>query len=130
MNEDGHAPQPGGEDDWVDDGPVVRPYAVARGRVRPSSSEFDLLARVVATGAAVPYGADLGPHHRRLLAVLRRTRPMAEIASEIDLPVGVVRVLLSDLLDHGLILVRPPVSAELPATESILQEVISGLRAL
>jgi hypothetical protein len=120
---------PDSEGDWIDDGPVVRPYALTRGRVRPSSAEFDLLARVVATGAPVPYGADLGPHHRRLLTVLRRAKPLAEVASETDLPIGVVRVLLSDLLDHGLIQVRRP-AAELPAGENILMEVINGLRAL
>jgi hypothetical protein len=113
----------------MDDGPVVRPYALTGGRVR-GSGEFDLLARVIATGAPAPYGADLGPHHRRLLTLMRRTRPLAEIASDADLPLGVVRVLLGDLLEYGLILVRPPAAAALPATASILSEVISGLRAL
>lgn len=121
------------EPEWVDEeaGPVVRPYAVARGRTRSSSSALDLLATVVSTGLAVPAQAELSGRHRRLLAFLEgRTRPVAEVASELDQPVGVVRVLLGDLLDHGLIRVRPPMDKANSPTESLLREVINGLRAL
>ncbi|HEY9524150.1 MAG TPA: DUF742 domain-containing protein [Thermopolyspora sp.] len=117
-------------EEWVDEGPVVRPYALTRGRVRPTSGKLDLMSRVVVTGTPVPYDAELGPYHRRLLAAVTRSRPLVEVAAETELPIGVVRVLLSDLLDHGLIRVRPPITAEVPANESILREVINGLRAL
>ncbi|MFI6601678.1 DUF742 domain-containing protein [Nonomuraea sp. NPDC050536] len=121
------------EPEWVDEeaGPVVRPYAVARGRTRSSSTALDLLATVVSTGSPVPAQAELSGQHRRLLGVLDgRTRPVAEVASELDQPVGVVRVLLGDLLDHGLIRVRPPMDKTNSPTESLLREVINGLRAL
>ncbi|MFD1934797.1 MULTISPECIES: DUF742 domain-containing protein [Nonomuraea] len=124
----------GAEMEWVDEeaGPVVRPYAMTRGRTRPSSSSFDLLSVITSTGVPVPSEAHLGSQHRRLLeyVVLGRTGPVVEVASETGLPVGVVRVLLGDLLDHGLILVRPPVPAAASPTESLLREVINGLRAL
>ncbi|MFE3449718.1 DUF742 domain-containing protein [Nonomuraea sp. NPDC059194] len=124
----------GGEMEWVDEeaGPVVRPYAMTRGRTRPSSSSVDLLSVVASTGAPVPSQADLGSQHRRLLEYVSmgRTGPVVEVASETGLPVGVVRVLLADLLDHGLILVRPPVPTAASPTESLLREVINGLRAL
>ncbi|GAA2657248.1 MULTISPECIES: DUF742 domain-containing protein [Nonomuraea] len=120
--------------EWVDEeaGPVVRPYAMTRGRTRPSSTALDLLAVITSTGVPVPSQADLGSQHRRLLdhVTQGRTGPLVEVASETGLPVGVVRVLLGDLLDHGLILVRPPVTAAASPTESLLREVISGLRAL
>ncbi|MFI7130224.1 DUF742 domain-containing protein [Nonomuraea sp. NPDC050153] len=122
------------EPEWVDEeaGPVVRPYAVARGRTRPtSSSALDLLATVAATGLPVPAKAELSAQHRRLLgAVAGQTRPVAEVASDLGLPVGVVRVLLGDLLDHGLVTVRPPQDKAATPTESLLREVINGLRAL
>ncbi len=55
---------------------------------------------------------------------------MAELAAELDLPVGVVRVLVGDLVEEEFVHVNRPVPpAELP-DESILREVISGLRAL
>ncbi|MEU4408176.1 DUF742 domain-containing protein [Streptosporangium sp. NPDC023963] len=118
--------------EWVDEeaGPVVRPYAMTGGRTRASSSSFDLLAMAVATGAPVGPGANLGSEHRRLLNLVRRARPIVEIASDAGLPVGVIKVLLGDLLDQGLIQVRSPLPAASMPAESLLKELISGLRAL
>ncbi|GAA2512020.1 DUF742 domain-containing protein [Streptomyces sp. NPDC059506] len=128
---------------WFDDaaGPVVRPYAMTRGRTRSSSEEkLDLIALVVAEDrsegeddgledAVFPH--TLSPEHVDIVE-LCRAEPMsvAEIAAELDLPVGVVRVLLGDLLDAELVRVSRPVPpAQLP-DERILREVINGLRAL
>jgi hypothetical protein len=120
------------EVEWVDEeaGPVVRPYAMTGGRTRASSSSFDLLSVAVATGAPVSPGAYLGSEHRRLLNLVSRARPIVEIASDAGLPVGVIKVLLGDLLDQGLILVRSPIPAASVPPESLLRELISGLRAL
>ena len=55
---------------------------------------------------------------------------MADLASDCGLPLGVVRVILSDLLEAGCVRVSgPTVPADLP-DERILREVINGLRAL
>ncbi|GAB2940236.1 DUF742 domain-containing protein [Nonomuraea fastidiosa] len=121
------------EHEWVDEeaGPVVRPYAVARGRTRPASAEVDLLATVVLTGASAPAKAELSAQHRRLLScVSGHNKPVAEIASDLGLPVGVVRVLIGDLLEHNLVTVRPPRDRAATPSESLLREVINGLRAL
>ncbi|WP_037577569.1 DUF742 domain-containing protein [Phaeacidiphilus oryzae] len=125
---------------WYDEeaGPLVRLFALTRGRTRPDAREaFDLIALVVADsaygGAGSPYGSEpgLAPEHRRILDRCREDpASVAEIAAHSDLPVGVVRVLLGDLLDLGLIRVSRPVPpAQLP-DERLLREVINGLRAL
>jgi hypothetical protein len=55
---------------------------------------------------------------------------VAEIAARSDLPLSVVRVLLTDLLDAGHIRVaKPPAPQDMPS-ENVLREVIDGLRAL
>ncbi|MEU6713717.1 DUF742 domain-containing protein [Nonomuraea purpurea] len=122
------------EHEWVDDeaGPVVRPYAVARGRTRPTSTALDLLAIVALSGKSAPAKAELGAQHRRVLSCLAaQSRPVAELASDLGLPVGVIRVLLGDLLQYELVAVRPPRDEKATAaTESLLREVINGLRAL
>ncbi|WP_188188761.1 DUF742 domain-containing protein [Nonomuraea sp. SYSU D8015] len=121
------------EHEWVDEeaGPVVRPYAVARGRTRPASSTLDLLATVVPTGLPAPANAELSAQHRRVISCLAgRPKPVVELASEVGLPVGVARVLLSDLLEYGLISVREGRDRASSSTESLLREVINGLRAL
>ncbi|MFG1947442.1 DUF742 domain-containing protein [Nonomuraea sp. NPDC048826] len=125
------------EHEWVDEeaGPVVRPYAVTRGRTRPAakalSTGLDLLATVSLTGRPAPAKAELGVQHRRLLScVARHATPVAEVAGELDLPVAVVRVLIGDLIDYDLVTVKAPRSKAATPTESLLREVISGLRAL
>jgi hypothetical protein len=52
-----------------------------------------------------------------------------DLASDVDLPVGVVRVLLSDLTEHGI--VRVLAAPRGPVTdERLLREVLDGLQAL
>jgi hypothetical protein len=115
---------------WIDEeaGPFVRPYALTSGRTRSSGDDFDLVAIVSATGTTT--GSSTSPEQRRILEIARHGAPVADIASDVDLPLGVVRVLLGDLHDQGLIDVRPPVKAAPQSSERILKEVINGLRAL
>ncbi|WP_019546261.1 DUF742 domain-containing protein [Streptomyces sulphureus] len=150
-------------DRWFDDaaGPVVRPYAMTRGRTRSSTEEakLDLIALVIAdrpgsgtglrdpgvaeapeeahTGAESTEDSDvhadrtLAPEHVEIVTRCRREPlSVAELSAALDLPLGVVRVLIGDLVDRCLVRVSRPVPpAELP-DESILREVISGLKAL
>lgn len=126
-------------DRWFDDdaGPVVRPYAMTRGRTSHAADKrLDLIALVlVMPGADVedesPDDHILSPEH---LDIVERcsvqATSVAELASDLDLPVGVVRVLIGDLLDAEIVHVSMPVPpAELPDV-NILREVINGLRAL
>ncbi|MFI1002992.1 DUF742 domain-containing protein [Streptomyces galbus] len=120
---------------WYDHeaGPLVRPYAVTGGRTRPGPAgvRFDLIALVGLDPAAPADDMALGPEHRALADLCRaETQSVAELAAGADLPVGVVRVLLGDLLELGRVTVSRPVPpAQLP-DERILREVIAGLRAL
>ncbi len=121
---------------WFDDdaGPVVRPYAMTRGRTSHAGQHrLDLIALVVAEPAADDpvWDMTLSPEHAHILGLCReRPQSVAELAADLDLAVGVVRVLIGDLVDEELVHVTRPVPpAELP-DESILREVIDGLRAL
>ncbi|WP_330456617.1 DUF742 domain-containing protein [Streptomyces sp. NBC_00820] len=125
-----------GNSHWFDDeaGPVVRPYAMTRGRTTsPGQHRLDLIAVVVTEADAGDPESEptLGPEHVEIVG-LCRAEPLsvAELAAELDLPVGVVRVLVGDLVHAELVHVTRPVPpAELP-DESILRDVINGLRAL
>ena len=125
----------GAGDKWVDRnaGPVVRPYALTGGRTEPASGEvLDLIAVVVtAEGASRsddPIG--LSPEHRRILSLCRQAVTVADVASSIGLPVGVVRVLLADLILQGRITVHPGRSAGERPSADLLKEVLHGLRTL
>ncbi|WP_329193223.1 MULTISPECIES: DUF742 domain-containing protein [unclassified Streptomyces] len=125
------------EGHWYDAeaGPLVRPYAMTGGRTKPGPHgvRFDLIALVVVDGATAAAGDEalLGPEHRALLGLCRaQTQSVAELAADADLPVGVVRVLLGDLLEGGHVSVSRPVPPARLPDERILREVIEGLRAL
>ncbi|MGK4584190.1 DUF742 domain-containing protein [Kitasatospora sp. HPMI-4] len=109
---------------------MVRPYAMTNGRTRPAGLEFDLIALVVSDvqdATQLPVGPEAG----LILGLCRNNAlSVAEIAAETDLPLGVVRVLLGDLLTAEYIRVSRPVPPALLPDEHILQEVVNGLRAL
>jgi hypothetical protein len=122
----------GGKWDARDTGPVVRPYALTGGRTEPADGEvLDLIAIVVALDKAPGRaGSTLTPEHRRILRLCRQPATVADIASDIALPLGVVRVLLADLIHQGQVKVLPnQPTGEQPRAE-LLREVLHGLRAL
>lgn len=123
---------PSPDDHWLDEeaGPVVRPYALTRGRTRPTGESLDLIAIITAIRGVRPDPSSLGPEHRMVLRLCRLPVSVADIASELDLPLGVVRILLSDLSELSLISIHHPIPpARLPDAD-ILKEVVDGLRRL
>ncbi|WP_329407105.1 DUF742 domain-containing protein [Streptomyces sp. NBC_00704] len=136
MTEDRTAAPRAGGSQWYDNdaGPLVRPYAMTGGRTRPGPTgvRFDLIALVALDpGAPGTDGMALGPEHRALVGLCRtETQSVAELAAGADLPLGVVRVLLGDLLELGCLTVSRPVPPARLPDERILREVIEGLRAL
>ena len=117
---------------WFDQdaGPVVRPYAVTRGRTLPNGgASFGLIDVVVATGERPSEHFRLGPEHRRILGICRRPIPIVDLTSEIDLPLGVVRVLLGDLTGEGLIKIISAQRQPVP-DQSLLRMVLNGLESL
>ena len=116
---------------WLDReaGPVVRPYALVRGRTRPPRAAPGLIDFVIAASETGSDTARLGPEHRRLLSLCRTPVAVADLASDTDLPLGVVRVMLGDLRERGLILVAGSAHQE-SSDEAVMRSVLDGLRAL
>jgi len=120
-------------DRWLDReaGPVVRPYAVTKGRTAPAPGSYIGLIDVVTAVADPQLPADtrLSREHRRLLSHCRQPVTVADLASDVDLPVGVVRVLLSDLRQYGALRVVATARGPEPS-ERLLREVLNALQAL
>jgi hypothetical protein len=116
---------------WSDGnaGRVVRPYALTRGRTRPQGEGFDLMATVATTGRAPADVRRLTPEHLEIIAMCRAPIPVVDVASDLGVPLGVVRVLLGDLRDDGVIaVVGAPATGQV--REGVLRDVLNGLRAL
>ena len=124
---------PSHDERWVDAeaGPVVRPYALTRGRTRHSGEAFDLVATVVATQARITDAGGLGPEHFSVLHLAQVPTTVVDIASDVDLPLGVVRILLADLRELGVVMVQAPVQMKAHQVDrETLREVLHGLRGL
>jgi len=119
-----------GGSEWVDDdaGPVVRPYALTGGKTRPSGERIDLIDMVRAVRLAGP-NLRLTPEQSRVLASCQIPVALVEIAADLGLATGVVRILVSDLRERGLVTIhraRPEGVSDL----TILRQVADGLRHL
>lgn len=107
-----------------------RLYTVTRGRSRASSDAFDLVTLVVSESEPTP---GMQSEHIRILRMCQYPTAVVEISAELRLPVTVVRILLSDLLDSGLITARHPQTAATAAhlpDSNLLEQVLVGLRNL
>jgi hypothetical protein len=117
--------------DWVDQdaGPVVRPYALTGGLTRPSGQRLDLLDLVRAVRRAAWDRPQLSPEQAELLQRCQMPTTLVDLAADLDLPVGVIRILVSDLRERGLITIHRPQPAGFSDLK-ILQEVVNGLRRI
>jgi uncharacterized protein DUF742 len=117
--------------EWVDQdaGPVVRPYALTGGLTRPSGQRFDLLDLVRAVRRAARDLSQLSPEQAELLQRCQMPTTLVDLAGDLDLPVGVIRILVSDLRERGLITIHRPQPAGFSDLK-ILQEVVNGLRRI
>jgi hypothetical protein len=119
------------DDRWLDQdaGPIVRPYALVGGRTRPSGETFDLVSMITAVRGSPDDLDGLEPEHLTLLRLCRLPISVADLAADLDLPLGVVRILLSDVRQRRLIAVHHPAPTQLTDPQ-LLREVADGLRRL
>lgn len=120
----------------------VRPYTVTGGRVRSSRSDLALETLVEVMPGAVS-ASGLTPEKRAILSHAAHTYvSVAELSALLRLPLGVVRVVLSDLSDVGFLKIHStaPVNVHTghgqpghqnPALSlSVLESVLNGITAL
>lgn len=118
----------------------VRPYVVTRGRVHPTRNTIKPETLLIATTAGRTLPVSASSEERALLRMCHRLLSLVEAAVYLELPVSVVSVVASDLVDAGYLGARPGVDeafsdAGWPGSQSrpdraLLQEVLDGLRKL
>jgi hypothetical protein len=120
----------GAESDGPGAGPLVRPYVIAQGRDHADTVKLDMISVVIAAKRAEVDEMALEPEQIRILELCRRPLSVAELSAHLDIPVAVVKVLLSDLLNRGLALARAPYTAKSPVSRDVLQAVLDGIQRL
>jgi hypothetical protein len=109
---------------------VVRPYTWTGGRTAPV---IDLAVETLLSTSE--HGHDVAvltsEEHRAVAELCRDPRSVAEVAALLSLPLGVVRVLLADMANIGLVVVHRSANGSSNTPDMALMErVLSGLRRL
>jgi Protein of unknown function (DUF742) len=117
-------------DELVGEAALVRPYAWTRGRTR-ANYDLKLETLVSATELAADDGRLRQLEHREVSALCRYPLSVAEVAAKLSIPLGVARVILSDMAELGLISIHRTFADDDIAAHLVLMErVLSGLRRL
>jgi Protein of unknown function (DUF742) len=111
-------------DDHDDDHVVVRPYLLTRGRTQASLA----IETVVTTVRAPGRGSALASEHESIVTLCSTPSAIAEVSAHLRLPLGVARVLVSDLVESGW-LSASQTAGDHPEID-LVERLISGLRAL
>ena len=132
----------GGFDKYAEVRPV-RPYVITKGRARPSRNTIRPETLLVAASGEKKLPVGASGEERALLQICRQLLSLVEAAAHLQLPVNVVGVVASDLVDAGYLVMRvseeSPPGTGAPQADSprpsrpdrkILQEVLNGLTKL
>ena len=107
-----------------DDEPVVRPFFLTRGR---TEAHLPVEAMVVSAHRDLPGG--LFGEYQAIFEMCRRPLAIAEIAAHLIVPLGVARVLVSDLADRSLVEIADT-TTDAHADVDLLDRIISGVERL
>lgn len=107
-------------------GTAVRPFLVTSGRTA-SATAMPVETQVVATDAGGTAMDALTFEYRDIMTLCAAPLAVAEIAAQLRLHLGVIRVLITDLQQQGLVTTYSPEIAPADDVEMILR-VIHGLR--
>ncbi len=117
---------------WFDEaaGPLVRPYAVTRGRTVGAGHELDMLTLVV-TADRAPILRRTEPEYAEIIRVCREPQSVAEVSALLRLPLAVTKILVGDLIGDRHLIFRAPARTDAgPGDLTILRAVLAGIRKL
>ncbi|HUG84353.1 MAG TPA: DUF742 domain-containing protein [Euzebya sp.] len=110
---------------------ITRPYALTGGRTEPSDRTLAIESLVEMTWEGYDALDSLHFEAREIIVLAQQTMSVAEVAAHLGVPLGVARVLVSDLLDEGFVVVHPPPDSGRGVQDpTLLEKVLNGLRAL
>jgi hypothetical protein len=125
-----HPDSTGGPGVQAHGGRVVPVYALTGGRTRSTTGADMPVETLVTVTPAGSRATELHLEYRATVDLAARPISVVEIGAALRVPVGVARVLVSDLVDAGYLAVHlpPGTAGEGPAPE-ILERLLEGLRA-
>jgi hypothetical protein len=123
-------PQPEPEPEADASRRLVRPYARTGGRTTARHDlRLETLVSLQETGVAVAMRVST-PEQLRIAEMCSAPRSVAEVSALMSVPLGVARVLLSDLIDLGVITAHETAAGSSGPDLAVMQRVLTGLRNL
>jgi hypothetical protein len=116
---------------WFDeDAPLLRAYAVTRGRTAGAGHELDMLTLVVIADRP-PRMRYTEPEYADIMRLCRVRQSVAEVSAHLQLPLAVTKILVGDLIGDGYLDFRAPVHTDIgPDDVHLLRAVLDGIRRL
>jgi hypothetical protein len=128
--DDGRYPPLNGDELPEDDEDyLVRPYTVTRGRTAPRS-HLEIEAMVAASHYEAGDLSGLSPECRAILELCRDWRSVAEVSAVLRMPLGVARILITDMASEGLVRIHQLNHDQGRPDVKLLERVLSGIRRL
>lgn len=108
---------------------LVPLFVITGGRALPPEHEYEHTAMVTSAQGSEAALRALTPEARTVMdLVTDGFLSVAEVAGHTQLPVGVVRILLAQLAEVGLLVVRKPVPAAEQVDMDVVSAVLTGLQ--
>jgi hypothetical protein len=109
----------------------VRPYALTGGRTRSHGTNLALETLISTTDAGREAASKLSPEQRQIVLLCSRPLSIAELSARLGVPLGVARVLASDLRADGFVEAqRSPTLDDGEDLKSVLERVLHGLESI
>ena len=113
-------------------GRVVRPYVMTGGRTGFGAPSIALEAQVATTTRGLAIKHMFKWEAAEIIGWSREEKGLIELAALLDVPIGVVRVLVADLRSHGAVTISDPpiIDKSDSGYTDLLQKVLDGIKSL
>ena len=108
-------------------GRLIRPYAMTGGRTT-GDSEISLEAQIQASTRASHHLGAYRWEAAKVVELVQSPMALIEIAARLEIPIGVARVLVADLVADGAVVLHVPEKTQ--SFASLLERVLDGVRNL
>jgi Protein of unknown function (DUF742) len=116
------------EDDADETGRLIRPYAITGGRTGTDGDTIGLEAQIQANTRASSHLGAYRWEAAKLIELVQVPTALVEVAARLEIPIGVARVLVADLVRDGAVVVHIPNRSQ--SFTSLLEKVLDGVRSI
>jgi hypothetical protein len=116
-----------GDGDDGETGRLIRPYAMTGGRTL-AETDIKLEAQIQASTRASQHLGAYRWEAAKVVELVQSPMALIEIAARLQIPIGVARVLVADLVADGAVVLHVPEKTQ--SFTSLLERVLDGVRNL